>query len=370
MSDKLPIDPNKLADALPAAPAADPAPLPAQVPAPAVPPETTSSWSLKDAAQKRGIDPAAYETDESLAEAMFSALDTFQQNEPFVKIGQQFAPYADKLTDFQKWQTEQEKPAEPTPAPEDATPKFQWTAPEYDPRWEGMVERDERGYYKAPDGLPSLAPVAEKMNTYRQFQTDALTKFLGNPQELIHSANAEQLAEMEKRIIGANQQAIEQAIQKQRNDAEMNAYVQQQAEEIYQHGSDKQVLYDNQGVPMLSPKGHAMAEYANTAERYDITDPVAIRDFIDTSLERDELSGRFKPAQQTTPPLTIPATPAKPAASPARALKKRFLDRIQGNSRGGTIPDDTAPESSQQQNPNAPMEEITRRIAQERGVTL
>lgn len=359
--------PNLNDAAKPADPPADsapPKPVIAQIPEPVSepkpkPPEST--WSLKDAAQQRGINPAAYESDQALAEAMFSAIDDFQKNEPFVTIGQQFAPYADKLSEFQAWQAEQAKPAETTPTPEDA--KFDWSAPEYDPRWEGMVERDERGYFKAPDGLPSLAPVAEKMNTYRQFQTDALTKFLGNPQDLIHAASADKFTEMEQRITEANQKVIEQAIQQQRNDAEMNAYVQKQEKEIYRHDEKGGMLYDNQGVPMLNPKGQAMAKYANMLETGGVTDPATIRQLLDICLQRDELSGRFQQTPQTPPQSSTPTQPPAP--------KKRFLDRIRrSNNRGGTIPDDTAPEGSQQQNPDATMQDITRRIAGEQGVTL
>lgn len=332
----------------------------------AEPTSEPTAFSLRDAAQGRGIDPSAYETDESLADAIFTTLEQLYQNEPFVNIGRQFAPYADKLSDFQKWQAEQETaPAEPEPAK--AT--FEWSAPEYDVRWENMVERDERGFYKAPDGIPSLAPIADKMNVYRQFQTDALTKFLGNPQELIHKATADQLAEMERRIVESNQKTIETAIQQQVDDASMNAYVQQQEKDIYQHGADGQIQYDTQGAPMLTPKGHAMSQYATQAEEFGITDVAKIRQFIDMGIQRDELSGRFgktTPAAQPTPV----AQPTPEPSKPATVRKRRFLDRVRSNNRGGTIPDPTAPEGSQQQNPNATMAEITARKAREMGVSL
>jgi len=324
-------------------------------------PEPPSSFSLLEAARSRGIDPSGYESEEALAEAMFSALDTFQEHEPFVKIGQQFAPYADKLSDFQKWQEEQAAQATPAAKPEQPVSGFEWNAPEYDPRWEGMpIERDERGFYKAPADYPQLAPIAEKMNAYRQFQVDAINKFIHDPQQLIHAATADRLAEIEKRAIEAAEEKIETALAKQRADAEMDAYVQGKAKDIYLHDVQGQLRYKPNGEPMLSPKGQAMAEYGGMLEKAGVTDSALMRQLLDKMIQADELSGRFN----------SPATPAsKPATSPP-VTKQRFLDRIRSNNRGGTIPDPTAPVGSQQQNPDATMQEITRRIAREQGVSL
>ena len=332
--------------------------------APAAPAAPEPSWSLKSAAQDRGIDPTAYETDQSLADAMFSALDHFQQNEPFVQIGRQFAPYADKLTDFQKWQQDQQKAPEPEPTPE---PSFKWDAPEYDPRWETMVELDERGYYKAPDGIPSLMPVAEKMNTYRQFMTEKLNQFIRNPRELIQGATADELAAVEKRATENALKQFREELAERDRAAEMNAYVQKQAQDIWVHDETGNVKRNSQGQPLLTPKGSAMSEYAGLAEQLGITDPAGIRQFIDIAVQRDELSGRF---QTTTPAVTPPVTPVTAPVPPAEE-KKRFLRRVAASSnRGGSIPDPTAPNGSQRQNPQATMEEITSRIAREQGVQL
>jgi len=350
-----------------------PDPHPPVVAAPPVEPEplAEAAFSLREAAQQRGIDPAGYESDESLAEAMFSTLDTLHQNEPFVKIGQQFAPYADKLSDFQAWQAEQTKAAQPTPTPAEETPGFEWDTPEYDPRWEAYpLERDERGFYKAPADLPAMAPYAEKMNAYQQDQRTKLTRILSDPQKLIQDAMGQELAALEKRTLEAARAEFQGELAKQHADAEMNAYVQQQEADLYQHAADGQTLYDAQGYPQLSVKGRAMAEHANMLETAGVKDPKLVRQLLDICLERDELSGRFS---TTTPAPTTPTAPAIVPPTPQLAVpkaKRRFLNRLSDNNRGGSVPDPTAPEGSQQQSPDATMADITRRIAREQGVTL
>ncbi len=339
---------------------------------PEVPAETPdeSSW-LRSAAQARGLDASTFSGDAALAEAMFTQLDQGQKDQALVDIGRQMAPFQGQLADFHKWQAEQTATPDKPKTPE--TPEGSWacyegqltnSAPAYDSRWPNMVELDERGYYKAPEGIPSLAPVAEKMNVYRQFQTDAIQHFIGDPQKLIQSATAPQLTAMEKRITEANQKAIETAIQKQVADAEMATWAKSQEEELYIHDTTGQMQYDAQGFAMRTPKGHAMAEYATQAEQFGIKDPAAIRHFIDMGMERDGLSGRFPDPTQVAPP-AAPAT--LPQAPPTVPVKRKFLDRVLSKNRGGTVPDPTAPEGSQQQNPSATMVEITDRITAERG---
>ncbi len=362
---------NSQPDPVIPAPPADP-PVnqdPPVAPPPPVQPEPSaeSAFSLRDAAQKQGIDPSGFDTDEALAGAMFSEIDTLQKNQAFVDIGRQFAPYAGQLTEFQKWQAEQAKAAEPTPPSEDTAPAFEWNAPEYNPQWEAMpLERDDRGFFKAPAGMPEMASIAEKMNNYRQFHAEKNASFFSNPQELINAASAPGLAEMEKRLTESHRTYVDEKFAKQRADIEMNAYVQRQETELYQHDDGGKTLYDAQGQPMLSPKGQAMAEHATMLDTAGIKDPATVRQLLDICLQRDELSGRFS---ESTP--ASPATPPSPPPLPVpRKVKQRFLNRMKDDNRAGSVPDPTAPEGSHQQNPDANFGEILRQEAAAQGVTL
>jgi hypothetical protein len=297
-----------------------------------------------------------------MADAMFTALDDAQGNDALAKIGRKFAPYADRLAEFQALEQEQAAAkAQPEPPPEPQS-AFAWEAPEYDPRWETWVEPDGRGGYKAPDAAPELASIAAKLTKHRTFMADKITEFLGNPQELIHGAMAGQIAEMEKRITESSQKAITDAIQKQVETAEMQAYIGKQEKDLYQHNAEGEPLCSTKGEPVLTPKGAKMAEYADMLSTAGITDQSAMRDVLTKLLAADEATGQFgTPTQPTPQSATIP---------PVVPTKRKFLDRIRGNSKGGTVPDPTAPTGSQQQNPNASFEDIARRIAQEQGVAL
>ena len=348
----------------PTPPSPEPTPEPTPAPAPEPPPAPVD-WNLRDAAKGSGLNVAEFDTDESLATAMFAALGQAQKDQPFVTIGQQFAPYADKLSDIQKWQQEQ---TAPTPEPEPAAPTFKWDAPEYDPRWPAMVELDERGFYKAPEGIPSSQPIAEKMNTFRQFQTKTLEGFLRDPQELIGAATADPMAEMEARLVEQFNKSLDERFAKQTAEAEMTDYWSQREKDFWQHDENGTAKLDAQNQPIPTPKGLAAGEYnAYYADRgYDEDE---IRRSIDRDLQLDEFKGRFGEPQPPPTPAT-PLTPAPPTAPEPATKKKTFLRRIGANgSRGGSVPDPTAPAGTQQ-NPGAQFSDITARIAKEQGVPL
>ena len=354
--------------ATPAEPVVEPAPAPEQPPAavdPTPPVEPTpepAPWSLREAGQTHGIDPSAFESDESMATAMFTALNNAQDNEALAKIGRQFAPYADNLDKFREWEISQAASAAEV-EPEPAVDPFVWESPEYNPRWEGMVEPDGRGGYKAPDDAPELSGIAAKLTTHRQFQTERLTQFLGNPQELIHTAMTDQLSEMEKRIMDASSKAIETAMQKQVEAAEAQRFISDQEKDLFQFDANDQPMFDTQGNQIPTPKGRAMAGYFDEMTNAGATDQAKIREIVAQRIAADEAAGLFEPS--------APVQPIQPAPVVPPPKKTRFVNRLlPSNNRAGTVPDPTAPTGSHQQNPSASMDDITRRIASEQGVQL
>ena len=316
-------------------------------------PDPAEAFSLLSTAQTRGLDTSAFQSDAALAEAMFSTLDNSQRNDALAKIGQQFAPYADRLSDFQKWESEQAAPAvEPEPEPA----SFAWDAPEYDERWAAMpLEQDDHGYYKAPVDMPSMIPIAEKMNAYREHQTKTLTAFARNPQPLIQSAIADEIASLEKRVTESNTKAIEAAMHKQAEAAEAQAYIDNH-EGLFQVDDNSQPVYDTNGNQMMTPKGAKMAEYADMLANAGVTDQSALRTMLDKLIAADEATAHVAtPGPPVAPPVAPQVTPpVKP---------RRFIDKVAN--RSGTIPTNN---SSQQQNPHASLEEIAKRVMQEQGV--
>ncbi len=242
------------------APQPAPAPVPEPTPEPAPEPTTATLDWLREAAKGSGLNVADFDTDALLATAMFTALGEAQRDQPFVKIGQQFAPYADKLSDIQKWQQEQTAPA-PESTPEPPPPSFEWNAPEYDAKWESMLDRDERGYYKAPADIPGLQPIADKMNAHRQFQADTLESFTRNPQELIRQASADELASLKTDLIEQFNSALDERFAKQSAEAEKADYWSQREKDFWQHDDQGQAVFDAQGQPIPTEKGRAAGEY-------------------------------------------------------------------------------------------------------------
>ncbi len=319
-------------------------------------------WSLLQEAANRGINPAQFSTEQELAGALFQAVDEYQTQQPFVNIGRQFAPYADKLDDFRKWQDEQQAP-EPEPEPEPEQNKWDWSAPEYDPEWERFVEMGDNGLFQPLGGLAGAQVYADKLNQRRQWQQRTLNSFLDNPQPIVQQAVAADFASMRKELIDEAKQIVSDSFQKQTTQTEDERFWANP--DFYEVDANGNMQVGADGRAVHNKLGLAAGQYHQQyAQRSHWTD-AEVKEAVMRDIDLDVANGTFAAA---TPPAAAPtAEPPSPVTQPP-AKKKRFLNRVRNNNRGGTVPDPTAPAGTPQ-NPGDSMAEITNRIMNERGVT-
>ena len=151
------------------------------------PPEVSA---LRQAAYAAGYTPeqlSEYTDDGELARDLFSIAGEWGNSRALAEVGKKFAPYVEKMDDFDRWLKEQEAAAK---AAEPAEPEgFQWQAPEYDEAWERVSE-----------GEDPLGSTRAKLQRYKQFEQETLRKFVRAPHELVSQAVEPVLSQREKAL--------------------------------------------------------------------------------------------------------------------------------------------------------------------------
>lgn len=350
-----------------------PTPAPVLTPEPVVQtpePVAVSDFSLRNIATERGYDPAGFSDDKALAAALFDAAEQYNQMQPLAQIGRQFAPYVDRMGDFQEYLAA--KDAEAKAAAEEAAkaalpPAMEWRKAEYDPQWERFCEQDQRtGTWQPIGGAPQFQTYANKLNEATEARRFNSQQVVSDLPGLLDKYYAPRETSLKQSIIEEARKEMQQEFARRQQEAEAQAYIQQHAKDFYQCDATGYPLIGSDGQPRLSLKGEAMAQHATALRDSGITDPYTIRNYAEMAVAADEAAGRFRlaAAPQAAAPIVPVATPQP---------KKLFLDRVTKNlrspQRGGTIPDDTVPTGTQQ-NPSADLGDVIKRVAAQQGVQL
>jgi hypothetical protein len=334
-----------------------------------VPPLASApAFSLRDIASERGYDPKDFADDKALAAALFDRAEEYNQVQPIVQIGRQFAPYADKMGDFQAYLAakEEEAKAAAEEAIKAATPPaLEWRKTEYDPQWERFCEQDPRtGMWSPLGGAPQFAGYAQKLNDVQEARRLNSQDLLGDFPGLLDKYFAPRETSLKQTIIEEARKLVREEFAQRQQEIEVQAYIQLHAKDFYQQDSGGQVLVGVDGQPRLTPKGEAMAMHAQELRESGMNDPNVIRQYAEIAVAADEAAGKFGPAK--------PQAVVQPTIAPPEK-KKLFLDRVTKNlrspQRGGSIPDDTAPTGTQQ-NPSDDFDAVLRRVAAQQGVEL
>lgn len=374
------------APAAPTAPAAPESPAAPQVPAsPAAPQATTQAapaggFSLRDALAKKGYDTSAFSDDSAAAEALLATVEQWHESQPYVQRGQYFAQHE---ADFRRWQEEQERqrqaptPQSPVPSAASAAAAktvaeaagLEWKVPEYDPRWELLVTRDDQGRFQSGD--PTYLPIAQKLQQYYDWQRDTSQKILGDFPGLVGQAIAPKLEALEKAFDERVKAAIQQGIQGYASEQEGRRYVQEREADFYVLGPNKQRLIDPRtGQEQLTPKGQAFVQHVSDAKQMGIPN---VRQYVERMMAADEAMGRFSSAAAGggTPAAAGAAAPAATTEQVAESKKGEFLRKaIQSGyrpSRAGSVP---GPNDSVLQSPDATIGEIFDAEAEKLGIQM
>ena len=343
-----------------------PAPVPEPVPAPVPEPTPTpSAFSLRDAAIQRGYDPKDFSDDAALATALFETAEKTTQLEPLANIGRQFAPHADKIGEFQEYLAAKE--AEAAKAAEEAAksaepPPLDWRKADFDPELLQYCGTDPKtGRYVAlHDDWVSHARKLNEATEIRRLNSQRLVDEFPDLQE---QYIAPRLAAAQKATLEQVKEFVAQEFQTWKQEAKSEKYIQENLKDFCQHDAAGDLLRDNEGFRVPTPKGRAMVNYDAQLRAAGTTDEGLIQRMTKLAVADDEAAGKFG----TPVPLVPSGNGQTPAPTPP---PKKFLRRLgpdRSPQRGGTIPDDTAPTHASQ-NPSASFEEIADRIASEQGI--
>lgn len=356
----------------PASPAISPLPSPPPPPSPSpAPSPAPDSFSLRTYAQERGYDPNAFKDDQELAAALLQAADQYQQIEPLANIGRQFAPYVDRLGEFNEFIKAKEveaKAAAEEAQKKAAIPVFDWQKAEYDASLEQYCKFNaETGRYEArhPDWSPHARKLNEAIEARRQNSQRLVDKF----PELLDQYYGPREAALREKILAEALELVRKEFTQRNQQTATEQWIQEREKDLYVFDAGGKPIIDVEGMPRLSPKGEALRAHAEDLSKSGITDPEKIREYAWRAVVADEASGKFgAPAK----PIAAPTPPAHPTNH------KRFLDRFANRGgeppqrlqqRGGSIPDDTAPRTNVI-NPSSDLMQISRRIANEQGIQL
>lgn len=165
----------------------------------------------------------------------------------------QYADYGRQYAQFRSspdWQQFQEWQQQRTKAQQPATPeKPKWSAPEYDPRWLQMVDRDESGNLIAKPGV--MPDIPHKIMAYAQWKADQEAKFFQNPGDFVYGQLEDRFNKMlEERLNGAMSN-----FERQQN---IRRLEQENSRLLYATDAQGNVMYDVMGNPMPSEVGTRM----------------------------------------------------------------------------------------------------------------
>ncbi len=199
-------------------------------------------------------DDAAFLT--ALVEGQKTAQQQLQQMQQLAQFGQMY------LNERQQAHRTQQTPAAA------ADPFAAYKAPEFNPAWQGMVERNpETGEWKVRGGAdPSILP---KFLAYQQYRQEMGDKFLSNPVDFIKPI-VTQLAQEQAKAM------IQEQFGQQESTQYVNSFMQQNSNWLFQTDSaGNRVANPMTGKPVFSAAGNRFYQHLRDAEQSGITNPQA-----------------------------------------------------------------------------------------------
>lgn len=297
-----------------AAAAAESAPSPSTPPPTAAAPSNDTQASqgppplsgLREALSPHFGDQALsqFQDDQTLLSHLVSAYQQAQNANRLAPYGEMYLQHADKFQSWLKQEQEREQAAQ-------AQQQSWWKAPEYNPAWINMVEKDEQGNLRAKPGYPPDIP--QKLLTALDHQKTFLNDFSFNPIEKLKPG----IMEIAKQVA---QEMVQQHLGGYQEEVFANNFVQQNSAWLHQRDQAGNVLFDQRtGKPALTAEGQRFARYANQAQQMGISNVEAQRDYAFGMTQRD---------------IALAQLQAGGNAANGQAANRRFLDQRNPNQSG------------------------------------
>jgi hypothetical protein len=237
---------------------------------------------VREALAGLGVDlRGQFQDDQAALAHLAVAYRQSQQMQPFVPYLQQYAQHGEQ---FQAWMRQQAQ------AQQQAQQAQQWKPPEFDPRWQQMVQRNP--ITQALEPAPGAPPdVVQKLQAAEAHRRSFLEKLPFDPMGALKQAGVEDLIRAEAQKIVQEQLGSYQAQQ------QAASFIQENSGWLHQRDAQGNVARDPMtGRPQLSEWGQKFAGYLQQLEpRYGAQ---AAQNMALTAIQRDFLYARQQAAAQ------------------------------------------------------------------------
>jgi hypothetical protein len=216
-------------------------------------PEQAPAFSFREYAKTQGLGSlAGLASEQEAAERVLGQLiQLHNQNQQYQPLVQQYQQIVPRWSEFQKWEAQQAQAAQQK---QQAPQKPLWEAPEYDPRWQQMVRKDEYGNVIPVNGAAPDLP--QKIAKYNEFVRDKFSSFMKDP-----------AAFMEPLLEGAIQKRIDDKLGGYRQELEakqsIQSFINDNADWLYERDANGQVVRAQNGQPLYSEYGRDLQNNVN-----------------------------------------------------------------------------------------------------------
>lgn len=272
------------------------------------------NWqSVREAASAiYGYDLSQFNDDRSALAHLIQQAQAAKQRDYYADLGRQIAPRAGEIRQFlSNQQQHQNQPKQ----------RQAWEAPEFDPRWQALVDRDEStGMYLSKPGVDP--EIARKVNEYANWRTN----FDRNPAEVLNGM-------VESRAREIARQVSDEQFRGYREQQEVSSILSQNASWLYQ--TDEQgrpITNPATGRPMASAMGQRYMTHVENLTRSGVTDP-ATQNMMAKQLLQGELATlRLQQLEQgaaANNPQSRQAV-SRPNVNPAQTVEPSRIGQVAG----------------------------------------
>lgn len=243
------------------------------------PPEDINPNPVMTAFRERGYDTSSFSDDQQFVQTLESGLSQLSE-----------MPALRQQIDAAQQSAAQPSYTEPMPssteAPEDYQEESAWSPPEYDERWENLVQIDPESGQYVPTSEHVNPSVAQRANEYREWLRSQGKEFWQQPYDFMKKG----LDGWVREIVNDH---VDAALYQSNVDGNVESFLDTNKGRFYvmdQNG--RQVMDPKTGGEMLTPEGNALKQHAEQAKEFGIFEPDKIQAYALNMLERDLYAGQ------------------------------------------------------------------------------
>lgn len=230
-----------------------------------------SQFSARDHVRNLGYGQLAdgYQDDRALISDLVRQQEAARQALALAQYGQRYLQHA---AGFEQYLAQQQQQAQQQPKS-----RF-WNAPEWNPTWRNLVQRDESGNLIAAPGAPP--DVLPKYLAFEQYRRDFADRLTTDPESTLSPFVDERARQIASQIVQDNLAAM-------REEYQASAFIQQHSGWLHAKDANGHVVRDFNGRPVLSEAGKRFRGYVEEAEQLGVRGVQAQEQYASRLLRAD-----------------------------------------------------------------------------------